>query len=607
MQITHQYKNLRITKKTDKNVGLLVGNDIGNYFYLPSGEETRYQGFFYANGKSYKDELSVYKIIDKINILNESEITGVENKFYGVSRNYKDGLTEEYFLPNSHDSLCVKMNRKVSSEIILDIRHPYDSRLLGRFYEIEIKDDCALIKFTKRRNWQEDGSEGKKESTIYLAIKTDKNNYKKIGEFFSKYYAKDHNRNSFPWDRFVYKSIRMEFKQAVFSVGKNPSEAIKEAEYVFKNFDAFREEEKENISHKLKFPKITDEEIKMAYLCAQNSINTLIIEDIKTKGAYAGLPWFFQFWTRDEAISLLEIFKLNTNLAQDIIKSQIELISSDGQIPRQRYGNPNLQSADALGWLMDRVLKAFDGGALPEYLKSEIMEKIEKSIPGTIKHRTVDDLAISYDNETWMDSLKRNGKRIEIQACRLKIYNALYKLTQNDQYQILEKELKDKVIENFYKDGILYDSPDDLTIRPNIFIAAYLYPELLSEEEWEVCFDKALEKLYLAWGGIATVDISQKEFIPKDTGENSPSYHNGNSWYWINNLCALALYRLNPHKYSKYINSIMEASTNDILCKGIIGHHSEMSSAENQNHEGCNAQLWSSAMYLEVFDEILGK
>ncbi|MFZ2970358.1 MAG: amylo-alpha-1,6-glucosidase, partial [Minisyncoccia bacterium] len=258
------------------------------------------------------------------------------------------------------------------------------------------------------------------------------------------------------------------------------------------------------------------------------------------------------------------------------------------------------------GWLMDRILKLFDSDKLTEEIRMEIVEKIEKAIPDLIQKRTVDELAINFNNETWMDSLERSGKRIEIQACRLRIYNTLFKLTNNDQYKILEQELKKKVLEKFYEDGILYDSPDDKTIRPNIFIAAYLYPDLLDKEQWKVCFDKALEKLYLNWGGLSTIDTTRSEFIRQDTGENSASYHNGNSWYWINNLAALVLYKSDPHKYSRYINTIMETNTREILYKGIAGHHSEVSGAENQSCAGCNAQLWSSAMYLEVFDEMLG-
>jgi len=607
MQVTHQYKNTKIIKRAVEGTGLILGNDLGNYFHITDEKETRYQGFFYTSGKNHRYELEIYKVIDQINILNKGKLHEIKNNFFEVEKMYESGIIEKYFLPNGYNSICLETNKEVEAEIILDIKHPYDSRKLGRFYEIEIEGDYALIKFTKRRDWSEDELGDKKEFMLYLAIKTDKNKYKKIGEFFSKYYQKDFERNSCPWDRFVYKAIGIRSQKAVFSVSRNKRDAIREVKTVFKNFEKLNKKEEENISEKLKVPKIADEEIKMAYLCAQNSIYTMMVESNDKYGAYAGLPWFFQFWHRDEAISLLQIYKINKDLAKEIILSQLETIMNNGQIPKSRFykiEEIGVQSADALGWLANRIIKLSEEYKLEEDFKMEIVSKIENATTKLLKERTKDDLAISFKNETWMDSLERGGERIEIQSCRYNIYDLLHKFTENDQYKILKKGLTDKICEKFYANKMLMDGPEDKTIRPNIFLAAYLHPELLTNKKWEKCFDKVLPKLYLDWGGISSVDTTSDKFIPEDTGENSMSYHNGNSWYWINNLVALVLYKLNPHKYSFYINEIMEASTNEILYYGIAGHHSEVSSAKDQTFAGCNAQLWSSAMYLEVFDEI---
>ena len=38
--------------------------------------------------------------------------------------------------------------------------------------------------------------------------------------------------------------------------------------------------------------------------------------------------------------------------------------------------------------------------------------------------------------------------------------------------------------------------------------------------------------------------------------------------------------------------------------KGIIGYHAEVSDAKQLSSKGCWAQLWSSAMYVELIDEI---
>lgn len=608
MQTTHQYKNTKIIKKSTSGTGAILGNNLGHYFYMTDKKESRYQGFFYANAKKTKYELGVYKVIDQINILKKGNLEEIKNNFFEIEKSYDSGIVEKYFLPNNYNSICLKTNKKVKAEVVLDIRTPYDSRKLGRIYKIEIKKDYALIKFVKNKNQSEDGIESKKEFALYLAIKTDENNYEKIEKFFSKCYEKDCNRNSAPWSRFIYNSVRLEFKKAVFSVSQNKKNAIEEVEKVYDNFEKINKQEENILYNKLKSLTVADEEIKMAYLCAQNSIHTMSVENNGKDGAYAGLPWFFQFWHRDEAISLLQIYKIDKELAKKIILAQIKSITENGQIPKSRFykaKEDKMKSADALGWLANRIIKLSKKYNFKEDFKMEIASEFEKAISGLLKEITKDDLALSFKNETWMDSLERSGSRIEVQACRYNVYNLLYIFTNNDQYEILKKELKQNVRAKFYKKGILVDSPEDKTIRSNVFLTAYLFPELLTDKEWEVCFDIILPKLYLKWGGISSLDMTSSEFISKDTGENSASYHNGNSWYWVNNLTVIVLYRLNHHKYSSYINKIMEASTNEILYEGVVGHHSEVSSAENQTSSGCNAQLWSAAMYLEVFDEIL--
>ena len=79
MKITHQYKNTKIQKEINQSIGLVLGNDLGNYFYLTDKEETKYQGFFYADGENYKNELTVYKIIDQISSLIKGIKRAIEN------------------------------------------------------------------------------------------------------------------------------------------------------------------------------------------------------------------------------------------------------------------------------------------------------------------------------------------------------------------------------------------------------------------------------------------------------------------------------------------------------------------------------------------------
>ena len=62
--------------------------------------------------------------------------------------------------------------------------------------------------------------------------------------------------------------------------------------------------------------------------------------------------------------------------------------------------------------------------------------------------------------------------------------------------------------------------------------------------------------------------------------------------------------RINKNKFKKNIQKIIDASTEEILWKGCIGCHAELSSAKELRSEGAFNQAWSNAMYIELIDEV---
>ena len=113
------------------------------------------------------------------------------------------------------------------------------------------------------------------------------------------------------------------------------------------------------------------------------------------------------------------------------------------------------------------------------------------------------------------------------------------KLTKQKIFRHLEEKLKTSIKEKLWNKEFLYDGLNDKTIRPNAFIAYYIYPNLLARKEWIKCFDAILNALWLGWGGVSTIDKKNHLFHKEHTGEDSKSYHNGDSWFWLNNLTAL--------------------------------------------------------------------
>ena len=348
-----------------------------------------------------------------------------------------------------------------------------------------------------------------------------------------------------------------------------------------------------------------DEELGVAYACALNSLRSLIVtpSDVPeqqflkselSEGMYAGLPWFFQYWHRDEAISLQALSRVEGRefCRRFLLRAFQQL---QGKKMSAKHGESGVLSADAALWVVKRGCEMESelaaSQAVQEFFANEEMSYI-----------------ISSAHETWMDSLSRDGACIELQALKL----SLLKLSGRKKE---EREFRERVRKDFWdsKKKLLADrlsiSGDgritpDFTVRPNIFIAAYAYPELLTVAEWKSCFDKIIPKLWLEWGGFSTIDTDADSFVDQHTGEDGKSYHNGDSWYFLNSMAALALARIDKKAYSSEINAIVRSSVNEILWGAASGHASELSSADVQRSQGCAAQAWSAAMFVELVEEL---
>ncbi|RLE38465.1 hypothetical protein DRJ17_03815 [Candidatus Woesearchaeota archaeon] len=589
MKINHIHENNFASHLTSKKIAFLLTNKKGSYFTL--GIDSKYSGFFYyLNGR-------MFKIID--NLVAPGYLREVTNNIYNIERK-RGHYTESFFLPYNKSSLVYQSEDVNELDLYLDIRESYDNRQWGRFYEIKEKDGCIVIKFVKKTDSREDNSHNKLEYRLFLAIYGANLEYQKIEEWLLKRYAFDEARGDTS-ERYVYFPLKLRSNKFVFSVSNVMTKAVKEAKNIFSNLHRYVLFQKQQL--KLIMKDLKDIELNLAYVNALNSLSSLIVD----KGMFAGLPWFFQFWARDEIISLKAVMsdrRFATSIIDKYITGINHLFKSH---PKSR-----IKSADALGWYFLRVRDYMEIYDLSAIKKKQIINLLKKSIEILLKKNTsYEGFAVNNALETWMDTSinhtdTREGVRIEIQALRLFMYNFMYVLTKDETYKKLEESLRRNVRNRFWKNGYLKDGIDDSTIRPNVFIAAYVYPSLLYKEEWISCFKKALKALWLPWGGLASIDKKHEFFKQNYTGLDNCSYHRGDSWYWINCLAALVMYRIDKKTFHDYINKIIRASVKDILYQGYVGHASELSDAVSQNAQANYCQAWSNAMFIELIDEIYG-
>ncbi len=597
MRVIHELGGNKIQKEVPAEAGFLLTNKIGDYFSLPASPYffSRYHGWFVFLGGE------MHKIIENLEIEGEDEMTEIKNNFWNIEIKKKN-IKEKFFLaPESH-SLIYENSSASAISLILDVKKSYNNYETGHYYEIFKEEGVIVVKYIQEGQY-----------AVYLAVKSETSDYSLKQKWFSKQYPLDIRRRSWPFERFVYAALTLKSGKIVFSAALDKNEAIENAKKVFENSQKLKSEKKKEILIKVGGIKglesIADLETKMAYLCAFFSLDGLTVERGGLIGIYAGLPWFFQFWARDEAISLTALKSWRRKDVQKIIMRHLDSANQGGRLAEKFADSGDKNSADALGWLFQRIGQiVFDTDLNSKFFNKHDLEKIadklKEAIDGLLGHHTFDELDVCGGGETWMDAINRGGARIEIQALRAYLYKLAFYLTGDKKYLALKICLIKKLLEKFWNGEILADGLGDFTMRPNLFLAAYIFPELLDKEEWKKCFDNALSCLWLEWGGLSTIDRYNYFFITRHSGENSQSYHSGDSWFYLNNLAAITLYECDKERYDDYVSKIIKVSSDDILWRQVVGHHSELSSAVIFSPAGCWAQSWSAALYIELINKV---
>ena len=596
-----------ITEESVRDISFILTNKKGGYLYLAEEPLSRYNGFFcYEKGRMIRS-------IESIQLMNSQVVECYTNKLHTVERK-RGNIIESFFVPENFNSFVYEISKMNPFLICFDFKESYDNRQFGRFYEIKHHGSFVIVKFTKRKSIQEDGVEGIEEYSYFVVIKSN-SKVDIIDKWHKRDYEYDKQRNSFPAERYVYQGVMIYGNLAVFSFGSSLNRVMDEANFIFYSIKGMRKKEEKSLLFKMP-QRITNQKNPqhcIAYCASAHSIKSLLVQNDKIS-MFAGLPWFFQFWSRDELVSCKSLMLLGFKRdAEQILRKYIHALGIYGNLGN-KYPNPDIGSADAIGWLFVRIadyLSIYNNKSeFSVEISSKYKERFIKAVEELIIYHTQDGMAKNYSKETWMDTDfdgdNRSGFRIEIQALRLFIYKFMFILTNDKRYSMLESSLRKLVREKFWNNSILADGLNDWTVRPNVFIALYVYPELLSRFEWEICIENSLKELWLDFGGIASISKSNRLFTPYHTGENPKSYHRGDSWFWINNLSAIVMNRINNKKFKENILKILSASEKEILFSGALARHAEISSASALRSEGCLMQAWSSALFIELIEEIFG-
>jgi glycogen debranching enzyme len=570
IQASHHWNGQSVGKEV-RDPRFILCNRKGAFFYAAQSPGSKFEGLFTPHGNG------LYHTLESLQMKNP--VTAVRNHLTYVEQE-RSGRKEQWHIPENANALVFNASTDGVMDVVVDCRKAFDFRQFGRNYRVYDVAGTVVIEYIKNKSKDEDAAD-EEEFRLYVAIASD-GKFLPSGNWLRRDYENDRKRNSAP-ERYVYHAGTLTASHAAFGVATSEAAALKEARAALQS----------KPSKPVKGEGTIEEAI------AQNALAQLT----HTQGIYAGLPWFFQHWARDTMISLGALLPATQ---KRIIFEALKHIGKDGRIPNISPSS-SLGSADAIGWLFLRAQQLLRAQAWNAKEKKMLAAVLKSSLDAQMHAYGKENLLISKKNETWMDTDYRDDGRegacIEIQALTIASYTLLWELTRNSEAKNAASAMKKAVREQFWNNTLLADRAGDVTVRPNIFIAAYACPDLLSKKEWETAIANALKELWCDWGGVASISKNHALYQPKYTGENNQSYHRGDSWFWINNLAAIVMQRVNPKKFALYIKKIREASVKDLLWNGAIGASSELSSAEEQRAEGCLSQAWSAATLLELIRE----
>ena len=369
---------------------------------------------------------------------------------------------------------------------------------------------------------------------------------------------------------------------------------------------------------------------------AKLSLDALVMNH-PTRGIYAGLPWFNNYWGRDTFISLpgAALVTGDFALAREILVSFAEFQQEDSA--SSEYGRiPNIVSA------ADVAYNTADGtprfvAMIREYVERsgdssfarEIYPVVLRSIEGTrLFHMDSLGFLTHKDAETWMDAVgpegpwsPRGNRANDIQALWERQLAAgiwLAKLAGDEPSARTWEEWRLKVAKNFrrfyVREGVVFDhlnadgTPDE-QVRPN---QIFTTPLLDRETRSQVVRTVATKLTYPH--GVASLSQGDDQFhpyhqyapfYPKDA-----AYHNGIVWTWLQGRLISELVQMD-HEAVAY--RLTGNASQQILERGAVGTQSELLDAAPRPGEaeprlsGSFSQAWNLAEFIRNFyDDYLG-
>lgn len=321
---------------------------------------------------------------------------------------------------------------------------------------------------------------------------------------------------------------------------------------------------------------------------------------------YAGLPWFQHFWARDIFWVMPSLISLG--FLEDVRKTLLHFgkNSQEGRIPNlvSETEGSHMNALDPTPlWLIslhDYILNSGDLVAL-----RRMRPAMESSTRYLLSCDTDSDGYIEHDSrfpETWMDTLKRDTRAIDMQAlfyramlCSSRLLSLCPGKTGlledvSSVVATLESRLEDDYFQKgFFSDRFFYSNAVAMKT------ANALVPMLCGLRRHEK------EVLDVIESGLFTTKRGVRTRAGGESGFDPGGYHTGQAWSlttaWA---CAAEFLASRPSRAWRYLRLLLDDIDRDAL--GCIG---ECWNSSNLSLSGCPLQLWGSGFVPRLVDDFM--
>ncbi len=353
-------------------------------------------------------------------------------------------------------------------------------------------------------------------------------------------------------------------------------------------------------------------------------------------GISAGLPWFNEYWGRDEFISFPGAILVSgqSDTGKKILKSFAEYQDKDkkskyfGRVPN--IVNPNnidYHTADGTPRFiieLQEYVNYFGDTSLIRQMYPVVINSMDGALKNWVDPKGY---LLHEDNETWMDARDANlvsysprGTRAnDIQALwysqlRAGVYFAAYMKDEANQKKW--NDLADKLKTNFQKDfqdtehdyladRLTKENKPDFSLRPNQLFALDMIDDRAMKAK---VVKKSWEELVYPWG-VSTLDRHDPFFHPfhlTPEYHKDAAYHNGAIWPWLNGI---AMQRMIEFEQVETAYELFKNMNRQVLTRGVVGGLSENLDAYPREGQalpkltGTYLQAWSNAEQLRIWNQ----